>query len=170
MPARSRRSSRGFSLIEAMVASTIFLVGLTGVSFLSSQAASLGKRGSRNTQLAQIARDYMQQVTALGNSTGTVTAAATTPGSPILVPLSPPGCTPGTPPCSYIEVDIEVFATNGVPGSEAVGQLPECPNIGNLANSWCVRVTATDSTEPNPMLRPQYAAKYVEAAYVSDTF
>jgi prepilin-type N-terminal cleavage/methylation domain-containing protein len=170
MGARSRRAVRGFSLIEAMVASTIFLVGLTGVSFLSSQAATLGKRGARNTQLAQIARDYMQQVTALGNSTGAVTAGATVPGTPILVPLSPPGCVPGNPPCAYIEVDIEVFSTSGPPGSELMQQFPDCPNLGNLANSWCVRVTATDSTEPNPLLRNPYAAKYVEAAYVTDYF
>ena len=130
MKTTKRRTARGFSLLEVMMASAIFLAGATGVVVLASSASRLTRRGIMNTQLAQLTRDELR---------------AKVVGATYPVAMGPAVATHdvnGVP----VHVDIETFDTAGPAGTELPAQLPGCINLGYP--SQCVRVTATDSTRP----------------------
>lgn len=130
MKLKRRRAGRGFSLIEVMMASAIFLTGATGVIILASSAGRLTRRGIMNTQLAQLTRDELRaRVT---GATYPIDMAAQMATHDVN----------GVP----VHLDIETFDTAGPAGAELPAQLPGCINLDYP--SQCVRVTATDSTRP----------------------
>ena len=125
------RSRRGFSLLEVLVASAIFLFGVTGVTVLVSNASLVTRKGVMNTQVTQFARDRLREM---------VTGA--------VYPLTPPTTAITGAYVSGVRVtlDTEVFDTGGPAGMELAAQLPGCKNLEYP--SQCVRVTATDSDVP----------------------
>lgn len=57
----SRRQPRGFSLLEAMVASSVLLTSLTGVALLLVYTARNAKDGAVQAQIALVARQLVHE-------------------------------------------------------------------------------------------------------------
>lgn len=127
---KKRTPARGFTLLEAMMSSVIFLAGITGVVALTSNAGLLTRRGIMNTQLAQLTRDELR-----ARTTGAVYPIATAAQTNNIDVAG-----------VRVHVDIETFDTSAAAGTELPAQLPGCINLGYP--SQCVRVTATDSVRP----------------------
>jgi prepilin-type N-terminal cleavage/methylation domain-containing protein len=61
-PNRRRRTDRGFSLIEAMVASVVMLIGLLGLAGLQVVAMRANNLGKRMSQASLLAQDLVQNL------------------------------------------------------------------------------------------------------------
>lgn len=119
--------ARGFSLLEVLMASSIFLLGAAGLTTLISNISLITRKGVMNVQMTQVARDELRS--RVTGATYPVAAGATT----ATVQISGVA----------VHLDIDTFDTGGVAGAELPAQLPGCVNLGYP--SQCVRVRATDS-------------------------
>ena len=63
---RSRRGGRGFSLIEAMMAAVIFLVGFTGVTAMMINASTRRTRATKRALVGRMAYDEYTRTTLPG--------------------------------------------------------------------------------------------------------
>lgn len=61
-----KRLSRGFSLVEAMVASTVLIASLTGVALMLMKTATNSKDGIVNVQIGIVARQLLHERTSNG--------------------------------------------------------------------------------------------------------
>lgn len=59
---RSQRTQRGLTLIEAMIAMAVMLIGVTGLVGLSRQGIRLNADGRRITSAVAIAQDALNQI------------------------------------------------------------------------------------------------------------
>lgn len=139
-----RRLSRGFSLVEAMVASTVLIASLTGVALMLMQTASNAKRGVINVQIGAVARELLYQRTSAG--------LANVGQSVKDEPLPIRGAKGDVMNLRY---DIDIFDTSGP---------PPLPNLGY--NSRLVRVTLR--YRPNAFKKELREEVYTHEAYVSE--
>jgi Tfp pilus assembly protein PilV len=100
-----KKDERGFTILEAMVASFIMLIGISGLMalFVVAAAKNAGK-GDQATRTTEYAQDKMEQLLALSyNATTSGTVGSTTlPNSG--VGLSPGGSvTPGSVVTGYVD-------------------------------------------------------------------
>jgi hypothetical protein len=126
--------------MEALAASVIFLMAMTAVTTLIVQSAKLQRRGSMNTEMAQVVRDQLHR--------RTLTKAASSQADEFDAGVNILGV--------VLHRDTQSFDTSGTVGSEAAAQFPGCANTA-IAGSRCVRVVVTDWAS---------GASYISASYV----
>jgi type II secretory pathway pseudopilin PulG len=127
-----KKNERGFSLLEAMFASMIMIIGIGGLMALFVVAAAKNAgQGNQATRCTEYAQDKMEQLLALpyADSTSSVVGANTTPNAgPVgTIGLTPGGNTDGNPLTAVVNyVDyVNISDTShpdGISGSAAGAQ------------------------------------------------
>jgi hypothetical protein len=138
-----RRIRRGFSLLEALIGSSVFLAGVLGTIVFAANSTRLMRKGAVTTQMVQAARLEVQARTVAG---------ITSMGAPGTGDVLDAGVTVFG---ATIAKETRVFDTSSSPGSEVTFQMPGCRNLG--VPSRCVKVVVTD-TATN--------VSYISTAYV----
>jgi hypothetical protein len=71
----SKRGRRGFSLVEAMLAGTILIIGLTGITAMMVNAAQNVRNGTQSVAASQFATQVLKELQTNGWNTLQATAA-----------------------------------------------------------------------------------------------
>jgi Tfp pilus assembly protein PilV len=125
--------------MEAMAAGVIFLAGITGVMVLITQQSRMVRRGALNSQLAQAARDQVQQRAISRQTLGVDEIGATI-----------------TIMNTYKATrDTQIFDVSSTGPTPAI-QEPGCPNVGR-AGAQCVQVIVRD---------PAMGMHFISSSYV----
>ena len=119
--------SRGFTLLEALVAGAIFFVAVVAVSLLAVQGSNNASRGMRYAQAARVATQEMERWAVLGwTGLGGVVDGGS---QPFAVPTYAITEEPDGGGRKY-QVDVAIYDTSGLPGATLDGGFPS-PNLGS---------------------------------------
>ena len=73
IPPRNLRRQRGFNMLELLLATVVFLIGITGLMALATVAiAKTSSHGEQGTKTVEYAQDKMEQILALNYTTAAV--------------------------------------------------------------------------------------------------
>ena len=142
--------ARGFSVLEAMIASMIMLVGVGGLMALFVVAAAKNSgQGDQATRTTEYAQDKMEQLLALqytDTSSNTV-GSSTTPTGGV-------GLTPGNSPIGQTANYVDYVTAAGVVSGSSAGAL--------YVREWSITVNTTTNIKTITVV--------VQAQFTADAF